>query len=369
MMRSTLHPISPLTAPALLCASVLSSLALSGCWGGARDCNVEADCFLGEVCVTGQCVFVEEVAPRECAEERPTECDRACVDLQADRNHCGACGVACGEGEFCSEGTCAPPSGCAVPIARARLLNQTDADLAEGEVRLEPLSTVQLDATASFGDGDIASYSWALVSKPVNSSARLTPNGEASRPTLNVDVAGAYVFDLEVEDAAGQTSCQPSRLVLEVTPPRGIYAEMTWSTAGDPDLTDTSGADVDLHYLHPRAVWNREPWDVFWFNPTADWGDDGDPAILVVDDDGAGPEAIYHPDPAPLSYRVGVHYYADNGFGPSLATARIYYNGVLSLDLADRELAATGSFWFVGAIEPATGRVLISDELMDDFPD
>ena len=370
MKRSISTSVRTLRSPALCAGVILSSLALGGCWSEARDCNVEGDCFLGEVCVTGQCIFVQETAPRVCEEDRPLECDRACVDVQTDRAHCGACGVACAATEYCAEGECAPAAGCAVPIARARLATQPDADLAGGEVGVEPLSTVQLDSTASFSDGgDIASQSWTLISKPKNSSARLTPNGETATPRLNLDVAGTYVFELEVTDASGKASCQPSRVYLEATPPRGIYAEMTWSTAGDSDLSDSRGADVDLHYLHPRATWNREPWDIFWFNPQADWGDDGDPAILVVDDDGVGPEAVYHPDPAPLSYRVGVHYYADNGFGPSLASARIFFNGVNSLDLEDRELTRTGSFWFVGAIEPATGRVVISDELLEDFPD
>ena len=35
-----------------------------------------------------------------------TLCDESCIDTQSNRQHCGACGNACNEGEPCSEGTC-----------------------------------------------------------------------------------------------------------------------------------------------------------------------------------------------------------------------------------------------------------------------
>jgi YVTN family beta-propeller protein len=37
-----------------------------------------------------------------------TACGHACVDLASDRFHCGACDRACGNGEGCHDGTCAP---------------------------------------------------------------------------------------------------------------------------------------------------------------------------------------------------------------------------------------------------------------------
>jgi alpha-tubulin suppressor-like RCC1 family protein len=46
--------------------------------------------------------------PLTCSDMRIL-CDGACVDTQADVVHCGECGVGCGEGEDCVEGTCQAP--------------------------------------------------------------------------------------------------------------------------------------------------------------------------------------------------------------------------------------------------------------------
>jgi hypothetical protein len=43
------------------------------------------------------------------------ECDGACVDLYADRANCGACGVACADGEHCSGRECFASDGCSLP--------------------------------------------------------------------------------------------------------------------------------------------------------------------------------------------------------------------------------------------------------------
>ncbi|MCC6554981.1 MAG: hypothetical protein IT372_18565, partial [Polyangiaceae bacterium] len=42
-------------------------------------------------------------------DEGLTTCDGACVDLEADSDHCGACGAACAAGETCVAGACGPP--------------------------------------------------------------------------------------------------------------------------------------------------------------------------------------------------------------------------------------------------------------------
>src|SRR5690606_10609509 len=33
-------------------------------------------------------------------------CGEACIDPQSDKTHCGACGIACGALQICTEGTC-----------------------------------------------------------------------------------------------------------------------------------------------------------------------------------------------------------------------------------------------------------------------
>src|SRR5690606_20715117 len=44
-----------------------------------------------------------------------TECDRACVDVMSDPNHCGTCNTAC-VGEACVDGMCVDTGGCNVPF-------------------------------------------------------------------------------------------------------------------------------------------------------------------------------------------------------------------------------------------------------------
>jgi hypothetical protein len=63
--------------------------------------------------------------------------------------------------------------------------------------------TVVLDAGASSGDG-LLGFSWSLLSKPVGSSASINSSSSALT-SLVADRAGAYSFELVVEDAAGQS--------------------------------------------------------------------------------------------------------------------------------------------------------------------
>jgi len=78
-----------------------------GCGGTCGSCSSGELCAMGGVCVCG---------------DAATTCGGECVDVRSDAAHCGACGVACGEGESCAAGRCveAPvPSsggcGCTVP--------------------------------------------------------------------------------------------------------------------------------------------------------------------------------------------------------------------------------------------------------------
>lgn len=96
-----------------------SALPDGGCGGGALRCGgecveVEADrrhcggcdraCASGEVCARGVC-------SSECPGEQ-TACDGACRDLEVDPAHCGDCGRACAGDERCVGGVC---EGCAAP--------------------------------------------------------------------------------------------------------------------------------------------------------------------------------------------------------------------------------------------------------------
>jgi hypothetical protein len=62
------------------------------------------------------------------------------------------------------------------------------------------LGAVTLDGSASSdANGDTLTYKWALLSKPTNSNAVLA-TATSAKPTITVDLAGVYVFSLQVND-------------------------------------------------------------------------------------------------------------------------------------------------------------------------
>jgi hypothetical protein len=69
-----------------------------------QNCLNDDECGAGNVCGNGQCApactVAQEGSPAGCAESLSC-CSRHCVDVATNRNHCGACGAACGDTEFC----------------------------------------------------------------------------------------------------------------------------------------------------------------------------------------------------------------------------------------------------------------------------
>ena len=62
------------------------------------------------------------------------------------------------------------------------------------------LGTITLDGSASSdANGDSLTYKWALLNKPTNSNAALS-SITAAKPTFTADLAGVYVFSLQVND-------------------------------------------------------------------------------------------------------------------------------------------------------------------------
>jgi hypothetical protein len=61
-------------------------------------------------------------------------------------------------------------------------------------------TTVTLDGTASSdANNDSLTYKWTLLNKPTNSNAALS-SGTSAKPTFTADIAGVYVFSLQVND-------------------------------------------------------------------------------------------------------------------------------------------------------------------------
>ena len=62
-------------------------------------------------------------------------------------------------------------------------------------------NTITLDGSASTdANGDILTYKWVMISRPLTSTAALTPD-TAMKPTFVADKAGTYVFSLQVSDS------------------------------------------------------------------------------------------------------------------------------------------------------------------------
>ncbi len=249
----------------------------------------------------------------------------------------------------------------------------------EGE-EVIPQTKLHLVGSQSYGaTGAVHDYQWS-VEQPAGAQDVFIPDATAADPTFRTNVAGIYTFRLEVWDDAGVRSCEPAEVQVLVVPDEAIHVELLWNTPADPDQTDEgdeAGADVDLHFTHPFAVgedldgdgvpepYFSSPFDCFFMQPEPDWpvyNDAADDPSLDRDDlDGAGPENINmdHPHDG-LTYRVGVHYWDDHGFGDSYATVRVYIHSVLVFErqdvlLVERDLWDVATIaWPSGAVTPLT---------------
>jgi hypothetical protein len=188
------------------------------------------------------------------------------------------------------------------------------------------------------------------------------------------------------------TGLGAGKYIVEFDRP-GFRVELVWDTPGDPDQSDSgpeAGSDVDLHLAHPMAdvgqdldgdgrpdPWFDQPYDTFWFNPHPDWGEadpqEDDPYLDRDDTDGAGAEVISLRQPEDgATYRVGVHYWSDHGYGPSAATVRIYVNSQLvfegTANLVHHDLWEVATLdWPSGAVTAITqnGRKKITPDYVN----
>ncbi len=128
--------------------ALLGLSALAGCWDEPTACASTSDCFVGEVCASGQCAppsvadqapdtsptpdmdpvlpdmqdaspdlpdVSHDMTPTACGAPTPLACGEACVDPQTDATHCGGCDRPCAQDEMCVSGACAPRMDCRAP--------------------------------------------------------------------------------------------------------------------------------------------------------------------------------------------------------------------------------------------------------------
>jgi hypothetical protein len=250
----------------------------------------------------------------------------------------------------------------------------------EGE-EVIPQTVLHLFGDESYaGNGAISKWEWD-VDQPVGSVSAFVPSKSFPNPTFEANVAGAYTFYLTVYDQTNTPSCYPAEYEVIVIPDEAIHIELLWHTPEDADETDTgpeAGSDLDLHLLHPWAAgpdldgdgapdgWFDIPFDCFWFNPHPNWGSydpavNDDPGLDRDDTDGGGPENVNLDIPENQTYRVGVHYWCDHGYGPAYATVRVYIYAVLVFEVVD-VMMVNKDMWSVCTVEWPSGKVTMTTD-------
>lgn len=281
--------------------------------------------------------------------------------------------------------------------------------VAEDTFDVQPLDIITLDGSPSTDpDGEVQSWRWTVVQRPEGSVSqplesfadprRPADGGEPDdtstpRAQFFVDLTGEYVLELQVVDALGQPSCEPNavaRVTIRAVPEKDLHIQLVWSTPDDPDETDTTGTDVDLHLAHERADgrWSAlaGDWDCYFGNAQPDWGVAGEvvdnPSLDIDDTNGAGPENINLAEPeVGVSYEVGAIYFRSTStFGdpqvdrtaqhPSYVSLRIFNRGTPLVELVGKELTAGGQLWHMATVTwcegPGCPRIDVVDEVFDE---
>jgi hypothetical protein len=269
-----------------------------------------------------------------------------------------------------------------------------------GASEVAPQTLLKLSGENSIAsDGEIESYSWSVVQPEGSASEFFDKDGEnitvlgdtaeLMAVYFEANVAGTYIFELDVTDTGGLNTCIPARRTIVAIPDEAIHVELTWDTPGDEDVNLLPGADMDLHFVHlTNAVdssngldlWpldggdgvnegyfdlgdaeDSTPWDLWWWyrrdsgDGSLDWGDpiktNDNPTLDLDDTDGVGPENMNLNDPEDgVTYKVGVHYWNDYQLGPSTPTVRVYIYGVLVETIEGCPMNPCG-MWEVGTIQ------------------
>jgi hypothetical protein len=239
-----------------------------------------------------------------------------------------------------------------------------------------PLAFYTFTGDASDPDGDaIVRTTWRLQDKPVGSTARPNPSN-ALQTEIFADTQGIYLLELEVEDSRGAVGRCTTR--LQTDSEDQLQIEVVWNVGAANDRSD-----LDLHLLKsPQGVWfsggesgddchwrncrvctepyalgaevyeqrcrrqigtinedpNRSPQPrLTWFAPL----DQNDPRLDLDDTEGSGPENLNIKQPQEGTYRLGLHYWSDEGFGNSTATIRVFCRDELAVEFEPVVLRAT----------------------------
>ncbi len=219
-------------------------------------------------------------------------------------------------------------------------------------------------------DGTSLDYEWSIITMPDGSMADVVSPFDADTQ-FEVDIVGHFQVELVVYDETGLRNCEPAIVEVDATPDEDIHIQLVWSapevdaTYGGPNEATGVGTDLDIHYVNTQGIdeWGASD-SIYWQRTHQDWGNYGVARLDIDDLLGVNPENINHSDPGMGGrYRVGVHYFNDNGWGAADATVRIYF-GTGLYDQWDRRLEQTDNFWYVGNIFwDANPTVEVQDDL------
>jgi len=225
------------------------------------------------------------------------------------------------------------------------------------DMTLSTLDTANLTATASDPDGGALTTGWTIVTAPTGSTRQNTPT-TGNSTSLFLELAGGYVLRFTATDSTGATASCETRVTS--LPSEQFRVELIWNIGASNDHSD-----VDLHLLNTsRGTWLGSA-DCHFRNcdsssgANLEWGAGGsadNPRLDLDDVDGNGPENINIDDPENATYRIGVHYWDEDGFGDSSVVLRIYCNGQIAREFEPVVLSAVGvnasgnDFWLAADV-------------------
>ncbi|MBI2374537.1 MAG: hypothetical protein HYV07_11130 [Deltaproteobacteria bacterium] len=231
----------------------------------------------------------------------------------------------------------------------------TDEDLCESPAILAcpPDQDVPVLSPFSFSAVESATSpvlrrTWTVVSQPLGSDVTPYPNDSPSS-SIHPLLSGEYVLRYTVIDSDLEAVSCETRLYARSDD--ALRVELIWN----PTLSESAHqSDVDLHMLHPNARrWWDSTLDCHYLNTNPEWsaaGPNDNPRLDLDDVDGRGPENInIRTPPINASYRVGVHYFSDHGYGPSEVYVNVYCFDVLKQAFGPTTLT-DDQFWKVADV-------------------
>ena len=252
-----------------------------------------------------------------------------------------------------------------------------------------PLANYTLRGGYDDSDGDpMAAASWAIVSKPPGSTATPEPNDQLETLVF-VDLQGEYVLELTVRDQRQRRPLPDADQHTVERWPAGRDGLECWR-GQRPDRPRPAPTEQSQWAMVRRRPQRRR---LFYMNckvcdtydepacraqiaefnanpnlpppPQVQWSaplDNDDPRLDLDDVDGLGPENLNVNSPRNGTYRLGVHYYDDDGYGASTVTVRIFCGegvveqfGPMILEATDNNGGRNTEFWEIADIRWQNG--------------